>query len=102
VKALSREMYVSTVSCSVDDLNVRFETTHSENAYALIAVGGGIAILDPRCMGAWADHVKIRPFGAEVPADVYIIRSRQEEPSVAGVRQCPSRQCVVDVGAPAK
>ncbi|WP_081076831.1 LysR substrate-binding domain-containing protein [Burkholderia cepacia] len=64
------------------DLNVRFETTRSETAYGLVAAGGGIAIVDPFCASAWADRVDVRPFDADVPADVYIVRSRQEEPSL--------------------
>lgn len=64
------------------DLNVRFETTRSETACGLVEAGGGIAIIDPFCANAWADRIVIRPFEAEVPNDVYVVRSRQEEPSL--------------------
>ncbi|ANB73643.1 MULTISPECIES: LysR substrate-binding domain-containing protein [Paraburkholderia] len=64
------------------DLDVRFETTRSETACGLVAAGGGIAIIDPFCASAWADRIDVRPFEANVPSDVYIVRSRQEEPSL--------------------
>lgn len=64
------------------DLDVRFETTRSETACGLVAAGGGIAIIDPFCASAWADRIEVRPFEANVPSDVYIVRSRQEEPSL--------------------
>jgi DNA-binding transcriptional LysR family regulator len=64
------------------DLNVRFETNRSETACGLVRDGGGLAIIDPHCASAWADRIEVRPFAADVPCDVYIVHSRQEEPSL--------------------
>lgn len=64
------------------ELNVRFETNRSETACGLVQDGGGLAVIDPHCAYAWADRIEVRPFSANVPCDVYLVRSRQEEPSL--------------------
>ncbi|BFG77813.1 LysR substrate-binding domain-containing protein [Paraburkholderia terrae] len=78
----SRQAVEGAVGQHGIELNVRFETTRSETACGLVADGGGIAIIDPFCASAWADRIEVRPFGADVPCDVYVVRSRQEEPSL--------------------
>lgn len=78
----SRQAVERVVSQHGVDLNVRFETTRSETACGLVEAAGGIAIIDPFCASAWADRVEVRPFGADVPSDVYVVRSRQDEPSL--------------------
>ncbi|CAG9236723.1 HTH lysR-type domain-containing protein [Paraburkholderia caribensis] len=64
------------------DLNVRFETNRSETACGLVQDGGGIAIIDSHCASAWTDRIAVRPFTANVPCDVYVVRSRQEDSSL--------------------
>ncbi len=64
------------------DVNTRFEANRSETACGMVAEGMGISIVDPFSARAWREHIAIRPFEADVPCDVYMVRSRNEEPSL--------------------